>query len=65
VPSVILNNLEEPVCLLLKSELDFFTYLEDAMAISPVEESLVDDFAVFILGLMNYNDGPRVIHLRK
>jgi hypothetical protein len=69
VSPVILNNLEEPIGgpgpPLLKSELDFFSYLEDAMAIPPAEESFVDDFAAFILRLMNYNDGRRLIHLWK
>ena len=45
VSPVILNNLEEPTgCLpLLKDELDFFSYLEDATSIPPEEESFVDD----------------------
>jgi len=67
VSPVILNNMEEPIGgpPLLKSELDFFSYLEDAMAIPPEEESSVDDFVAFILRLMNYNDGRRLIRLRK
>ena len=35
------------------------------MNIPPEEESLVDDFAAFLLRLLNYNDGRRVVHLRK
>ena len=67
VSPVILNSLEEPIGgpPLLKDELDFFSYLEDAMAIPPEEKSFVDDFAAFILRLMDYNSGRRLIHLRK
>lgn len=65
VSPVILNNLEEPLGPLHKSEMDFFTYLEDAMTIHPEEESLVDDFAAFILRLMTFDEGRRVVHLRK
>ena len=45
VSPVILNNLEEPTggLPLLKDELDFFSYLEDATSIPPEEESFVDD----------------------
>jgi hypothetical protein len=65
VSPVILYNLDEPAVPLHKIELDFFTYLEDAMNMAPEEESLVDDFAAFILRMMNYDEGRRVVHLRK
>jgi hypothetical protein len=47
-----------------KSERDFFTYWEDAMTIPP-EESLVDDFAAFVLRMMSYDEGRRVVQLQK
>lgn len=62
---VILNNLEEPPGPLHKADMDFFAYMEDAMIIPPGEESLVDDFATFVLKMMRYDEGRRVIHLRK
>ena len=65
VSSVILNNLEEPAGPLHKADMDFFAYMEDAMSIHPGEESFVDDFAAFILRMMRYDAGRRVIHLRK
>jgi hypothetical protein len=65
VSSVILDYLNEPAVALSKSDMDFFAYLEDAMAIPPGEESLVDDFAAFVLKMMRYDEGRRVIHLRK
>jgi len=45
--------------------MDFFAYMEDAMIIPPGEGSLVDDFAAFVLKMMRYDEGRRVIHLRK
>ncbi|KIM79919.1 hypothetical protein PILCRDRAFT_823099 [Piloderma croceum F 1598] len=62
---VILDNLEEPAGPLHKADMDFFAYMEDAMIIPPGEESLVDDFAAFVLKMMRYDEGRRVIHLRK
>ena len=35
------------------------------MTIPPGEESFVDDFAAFLLKMMSYDEGRRVIHLRK
>jgi hypothetical protein len=65
VSAVILDNLEEPAGPLHKADMDFFAYMEDAMIIPPGEESLVDDFAAFVLKMMRYDEGRRVIHLRK
>src|ERR1700691_3182573 len=50
---------------LCTADMDFFAYMEDAMIIPPGEESLVDDFAAFVLKMMRYDEGRRVIHLRK
>ncbi|KAI9462293.1 hypothetical protein BJY52DRAFT_1185050 [Lactarius psammicola] len=47
VSSVILNNLEEPAGSLHKADMVFFAYIEDAMTISPSEESFVDDLVAF------------------
>jgi hypothetical protein len=45
--------------------MDFFAYMEDAMIIPPNEGSLVDDFAAFVLKMMRYDEGHRVIHIWK
>ncbi|KAH8989632.1 hypothetical protein EDB86DRAFT_2831510 [Lactarius hatsudake] len=37
--------------------MDFFAYMEDAMAIPPGEESFVGDFAAFVLRMMRYDGG--------
>jgi hypothetical protein len=65
VSPVILDNLEEPDGPLDKADMHFFAYMEDAMTIPPGEESLVDDFAAFVLRLMCYDEGRRVVHLQK
>ena len=65
VSPVILDNLEEPAGSLHKADMDFFAYMEDAMTIPPGEESFVDDFAAFLLKMMSYDEGRRVIHLWK
>ncbi|KAH9042226.1 hypothetical protein EDB85DRAFT_1857078 [Lactarius pseudohatsudake] len=50
-----------------KADMDFFAYMpvEDAMAIPPGEESFVGDFAAFVLRIMRYDEGRRVVHLRR
>ncbi|KIL65191.1 hypothetical protein M378DRAFT_1039664 [Amanita muscaria Koide BX008] len=53
---------DEPAGSLHKADMDFFAYMEDAMT---SEESFVDDFAAFLLKMMGYDEGRRVIHLRK
>jgi hypothetical protein len=65
VSPVILDNLEEPAGTLQKGDMDFFAYMEDAMAIPPGEESSVDDFAAFLLKMLSYDEGRRVVHLWK
>ena len=45
--------------------MDFFAYMEDAIIVPPGEESLVGDFAAFLLKMMRYDEGRHVIHLRK
>jgi hypothetical protein len=62
VSSAILDNLDEPPPPLSKADMDFFAYMEDAMAVPPDRESFVADFAAFILKLMRYDEGRRVIH---
>ena len=66
VSSVVLNNLEEPAGPLLKSDMDFFAYLEDAMVMNPdMESPYVADFVAFILKMMHYDEGRRVVHSRE
>ena len=62
VPPVILDNLEEPAGPLREVDMHFFVYMEDAMTI---EEPFVIDFAAFVLRIMGYDEGRRVVHLRK
>ncbi|KAH9080645.1 hypothetical protein EDB83DRAFT_2340639 [Lactarius deliciosus] len=65
VSSAILDNLEEPAGSLHKTDMDFFVYMEDAMAIPPGEGSFVGDFTAFVLRMMRYDGGRRVVHLRR
>ncbi|KAF8342276.1 uncharacterized protein EI90DRAFT_1325241 [Cantharellus anzutake] len=64
VSPVILSNIDEPPDA-TKADIDFFAYLEDAIAIPPNEESFVDDFASIVLKLMGYDSGRRIIHQQK
>ncbi|KAJ8456961.1 hypothetical protein ONZ45_g18512 [Pleurotus djamor] len=48
-----------------KVEWSFFALLEDAMSLTPGQESSVDDFARFLLELLGYDSGKRVIHSRR
>jgi hypothetical protein len=57
---VILDNFEEPAGPLHKADMDLFAYMEDAMIIPPGEESLVDDFAAFVLKMMRYDEGSPI-----
>ena len=46
--------------------MDFFAYLEDAMAMNPdIESPYVADFVTFILKMMHYDEGCRVVHSRE
>lgn len=61
VSPLILDSLDMPLDA-NRSERDFFKYMEDAMI---SEESHVDDFAVILLRLADYDVGKRIIHSRK
>ena len=68
ISPVILNNLTVPTTpndTLSKTERLFFAYLEDAMRFYAEEESQVKDFVVFLLGLLDYDVGPYILHTRK
>jgi len=62
VPPVILTNERRPQGLITKPARLFFQYMKDAVT---GEESLVDDFAAFLLGMFEYDEPDRVIHQRK
>ncbi len=65
VSSVILDNLEAPTTVTLsKTDTDFFGYMEDA-ANSPNEQSFVVDFAAVVLRMMHFDEGRRLVQLRK
>jgi hypothetical protein len=61
VSPVILTNEARPQGILPKGDRLFFHYMRDA---AKGEESSVDDFAAFILGMFNYDEPDRVIHNR-
>jgi hypothetical protein len=61
VSPVILTNEARPHGILPKGDRLFFHYMRDAVK---GEESSVDDFAAFILGMFNYDEPDRVIHNR-
>lgn len=58
VSPVILKNIDRPTTC-SKTERQFFGLLEDALLAT---ESHISDFVVFLLDLLDYNDGDRVIH---
>jgi len=62
VSPVILLNERRPQGPLVKDDRLFFHYMRDA---EKGEESLVDDFAAFILGMFGYDEPERIIHQRK
>jgi hypothetical protein len=62
ISPVILTNERRPDGPLAKTDRLFFHYLKDAIR---GEESLVDDFAAFLLGLFQYDEPDRIIHQRK
>ncbi|TDL13545.1 hypothetical protein BD410DRAFT_435547 [Rickenella mellea] len=62
VSPVILANERRPEGPLVKCDRLFFQYLKDA---ERGEESLVNDFAAFILGMFEYDEPDRFIHRRK
>ncbi|KAF5327560.1 hypothetical protein D9619_004824 [Psilocybe cf. subviscida] len=61
ISPVIWNNVSAPPEPLSKTEKIFFAYMEDALLTPPGELSLVDDFALFLLELFDYDDGPHRI----
>ncbi|KAJ3518171.1 hypothetical protein NLJ89_g2 [Agrocybe chaxingu] len=64
VSPTILNNLHIPDGPLSKSDRQFFQYLRAAEHATS-GESAVDDFAAFILRMLDYDDEDRVVRLRK
>jgi hypothetical protein len=62
VSPVIIDNERRPQGTLAKNDRLFFHYMKDAVK---GEESLVDDFAAFLLGMFGYDEPDRVIHQRK
>ena len=61
ISPVIWNNVRAPAGPLSKTEKTFFAYMEDALRTPPGEMSLVDDFALFLLRLFGYDDGPHSV----
>lgn len=65
VSPVILNNVKKPPNLSDKTDIDLFQCLHGAALFPPDEESPVADFTAFLLKMMRYSEGHRVVHLRK
>ncbi|KAF8874855.1 hypothetical protein BD779DRAFT_1565425 [Infundibulicybe gibba] len=66
IPHAIWNSVTPPpAAQLSKTERLFFGYLEDAVTMPPEEESLVKDFVAFLLGMLDYDAGSRIVHTRK
>ncbi|KAJ7082378.1 hypothetical protein B0H15DRAFT_852732 [Mycena belliarum] len=67
VDPILLDNLERPAAQISKDNRLFFRYLEDASSrfpSGPPAESAVDDFAAFLLGMLDYDEPERVVHQR-
>src|SRR5882762_4232220 len=65
VDPILLNNLQRPPGAISKDNRLFFWYLEDAtrrFPLGPPTESAVDDFATFLLGMLDYDEPERVVH---
>jgi hypothetical protein len=62
VSNTILTSESRPQGALAKRDRLFFQYMKDAVK---GEESLVDDFAAFLLGMFEYDEPEGVIHQRK
>ena len=64
VDPIILNNVNKPPGQLSKSNQLFLHYLEDAMRGIPGQptEVTVDDFGLYLLGLLDYDEPNHVIH---
>ncbi|KAF6747448.1 hypothetical protein DFP72DRAFT_1174929 [Ephemerocybe angulata] len=68
ISPIIWNHEKAPPGPLSKTVRHFFAYLEDAMNFPLGESSGAIDFAVFLLGMLDYDDdddGRRVLHTRK
>jgi hypothetical protein len=64
---ILLNNLKRPSAPISKENRLFFRYLEDATSrfpSGPPAESAVDDFAAFLLRMLDYDEPERVVHQR-
>ncbi|KAF8175101.1 hypothetical protein BJ912DRAFT_885110 [Pholiota molesta] len=67
VSRVILDNREEPtdsVYQLSKADIDFFAYLESATVFRGDEQPFVTDFLVYMLRMMGYDEGHRVVRTK-
>ncbi|KAJ7790611.1 hypothetical protein B0H14DRAFT_2939062 [Mycena olivaceomarginata] len=67
VDPILLNNLKRPSAQISKENRLFFRYLEDATSrfpSGPPAESAVDDFAAFLLRMLDYDEPERVVHQR-
>lgn len=68
ISPIIWNQEKAPPGRISKTTRQFFAYLEDAMdsRFPHYEETTVIDFAVFLLGMLDYDDGDRrLLHTRK
>jgi hypothetical protein len=67
VSRAILDNQEEPTdsgYQLSKAEIDFFAYLETATVFRGDEQPFVTDFLVYMLRMMGYDEGHRVVRTK-
>jgi len=62
VSQTILNNLAEPAGPLSKTDQNFFIYMPAELGTS---ESAVDDFAIFLLSILDYDRDGRALRSRK
>ncbi|KAF8887594.1 hypothetical protein BD779DRAFT_504771 [Infundibulicybe gibba] len=66
ISPIIWNNATAPpAALLSKTERHFFDYVNCAMTMPIEEKSLVKDFAVFLLGMFDYDTGLRIVRTRR
>ncbi|KAF6754864.1 hypothetical protein DFP72DRAFT_1169857 [Ephemerocybe angulata] len=64
ISPIIWNHEKAPPGPIPKPIRHFFRYLEDAM-VFPYHQSFVIDFTMFLLGMLDYDDGRRVLHTWK
>ncbi|KAL0954811.1 hypothetical protein HGRIS_014921 [Hohenbuehelia grisea] len=48
-----------------RKDFNFFALLSDIVSLGPGQESSVDDFARFLLEMMDFDEGSRVLHTRR